>query len=102
MWATTASTRTAGVNVIRTPAGMFSRASAGPRSGHAARAALGESIGLWIGLTTVGYYIVCVIFPPIVFGQYFNELLQQCGMHTNVWTWLIGVGVLLLVTFMKP
>ena len=63
-----------------------------------ARAALGESIGLWIGLTTAAYYIVCVIFPPIVFGQYFNELLQQCGMHTNVWTWLIGVSVLLLVT----
>ena len=63
-----------------------------------ARAALGESVGLWIGLTTVGYYIVCVIFPPIVFGQYFNDLLQQCGLPANVWTWLIGVIALLLVT----
>ena len=65
---------------------------------HRARAALGESIGLWVGLTAAGYYIVCVIFPPIVFGQYFNDLLEQCGLHTNVWTWLIGVVVLLLVT----
>jgi amino acid transporter len=62
------------------------------------RAALGESLGLWIGLTTAAYYIVCVIFPPIVFGQYFNELLQQCGVQTNVWTWLLGMVLLLAIT----
>src|SRR3954447_25640202 len=41
------------------------------------RSSLGGEVGLYLGLTTAMYYTICLIFPPIVFGQFFNELLQQ-------------------------
>src|SRR6476659_3659302 len=34
--------------------------------------ALGESTGLCIGLHTILYYLVSLVFCPIVFGQFFN------------------------------
>ncbi|HZZ43958.1 MAG TPA: APC family permease [Tepidisphaeraceae bacterium] len=62
-----------------------------------ARVALGESAGLGIGITSAIYYAICLIFPPIVFGQFFNELLREIGFaHTNYWTFLAG-GTLMLV-----
>src|SRR4051794_17259842 len=61
------------------------------------RSSLGHDVGLYLGLTTAVYYTICVIFPPIVFGQFFNELLQHFGVHTNFWTWLIGALILLAI-----
>lgn len=57
---------------------------------------LGESLGLWVGLASAIYYSICILFPPIVFGQFFNEFLQQLGVNTSFWTWL--AGALLLIT----
>jgi amino acid transporter len=56
--------------------------------------ALGDAVGLWVGLATASYYVLTVIFPPIVFGQFFNELI---GMHDNVWTWLLGAVLSLAI-----
>src|SRR5262249_38961868 len=67
------------------------------------RAALGESTGVWMGLTTVLYFAISLIFPVIIFGQFFNELIQQCnemlGMHVpvNIWTWLIGAMAMVMI-----
>jgi amino acid transporter len=61
------------------------------------RSSLGHDVGLYLGLTTAIYYTICVVFPPIVFGQFFNELLQHFGVHTNFWTWLVGALVLLVI-----
>src|SRR2546423_989027 len=43
-------------------------------------AALGESVGLCIGLHTIVYYLVSLVFCPIVFGQFFNEVLEELGV----------------------
>ncbi len=64
---------------------------------------LGESAGLWVGLTTIIYFAISLIFPPIIFGQYLNELLQQCNeilsihLPVNEWTWLLGAVGMMLV-----
>jgi amino acid transporter len=61
------------------------------------RRALGPSMGLWVGLSTATYYVLTVIFPPIVFGQFFNEVLKLVGLHESVWTWLLGAVLSLVV-----
>ncbi|MBN1341699.1 MAG: APC family permease [Phycisphaerae bacterium] len=63
-----------------------------------ARRALGESLGLWVGLATASYYTLTVIFPPIVFGQFFNEVLKVLGLRAGVGTWLLGVVLALGLT----
>jgi len=62
-----------------------------------ARRALGDSLGLWVGLATASYYVLTVIFPPIVFGQFFNEVLKLVGLPESVWTWLVGVLLSLII-----
>jgi amino acid transporter len=65
------------------------------------RAALGETLGLWIGLNTIIYYLVCLTFAPIVFGQFFNEVLVQLGVSFDpkssfwLWSWLAGALAML-------
>ena len=78
--------------------GMLAREmpSAGGMYAWATRA-LGEAVGLWIGLATASYYVLTVIFPPIVFGQFFNEILETVGAPTSVWTWLAGVVLSLMI-----
>lgn len=61
------------------------------------RESLGGGAGLYLGLTTAVYYTTCLIFPPIVFGQFFNELLHELGAGTNFWTWLVGALILLAI-----
>src|SRR5690606_21401162 len=36
-------------------------------------AALGPHVGRWVGLITASYYIVLLVFPPVVFGQMFLD-----------------------------
>ncbi len=61
------------------------------------RISLGESAGLGIGIFSAIYYALCLIFPPIVFGQFFNELLQEFHCpYVNGWTLFIG-GVIMLI-----
>jgi amino acid transporter len=59
---------------------------------------LGHSVGTWVGLTTASYYVLTVFFPPIVFGQFFNQLLPVFHVTPNKWTWLIGAVTSLVVT----
>jgi amino acid transporter len=61
------------------------------------KVALGDSAGLMIGIICAIYYTICLIFPPIVFGQFFNELLKEIGFsHTGPWTLLAG-GLIMLI-----
>ncbi|MDC0935919.1 APC family permease [Pirellulales bacterium] len=56
-----------------------------------ARQTLGTQIGRWVGLTTATYYILTIVFPPIVFGQLTNNLLLDLfGVEGGVGTWLGG------------
>ena len=59
--------------------------------------ALGESLGLWVGLAAACYYTLTLVFPPIVFGQFLNEILKLLGFQASVWTWLLGVVLSLLI-----
>jgi amino acid transporter len=65
------------------------------------RAAFGESIGLWVGISTAIYYTICLFFPPIIFGDFFNEILNQTGIFAALnikassATWLVGALILL-------
>src|SRR3954454_19571093 len=43
-------------------------------------AALGKSLGLCIGLHTIVYYLISLVFCPIIFGQFFNEMLGELGV----------------------
>lgn len=61
------------------------------------RQTFGERVGIWIGLTTAGYYLLTVLFPPIVFGQLFNALIEQAGGHASIHTWLAGVLISLAI-----
>lgn len=44
--------------------------------------ALSPSVGIWIGLMLLGYYILAVILQPYLFGIYFSELLKYLGIIT--------------------
>ncbi len=63
---------------------------------------LGPLPGRWMGLTTAGYYLLTVFFPPLVFGQLFNTLLEAAGMQASpaVWaaTWALGAMLSLIIT----
>lgn len=63
-----------------------------------ARCTLGESLGLWAGLMTAMYYVLTVVFPPIVFSLFLNELLKSFGVQAGTWTWLLGIGLSLTIT----
>ena len=63
-----------------------------------ARQALGTSVGTWVGLTTASYYVITVFFPPIVFGQFFNDLLPLFGVTPSKWTWLLGAVICVVMT----
>lgn len=58
---------------------------------------LGNSFGRWIGITTAIYYVLTVVFPPIVFGQLFNNLLTLANLPTDKSTWLLGAVLSLLI-----
>jgi amino acid transporter len=58
---------------------------------------LGPTIGIWVGLSTASYYVLTVFFPPIVFGQFFNDLLSVVGVAPSIWTWLIGAVICLVI-----
>ena len=60
--------------------------------------ALGPSVGIGVGLTTASYYVLTVFFPPIVFGQFFNDLLPLVNVTPTKWTWLIGAVLSLVIT----
>jgi amino acid transporter len=66
-----------------------------------ARAALGESAGQWVGLSTAAYYLLTVFFPPIVFGQLFVELIDSLSpgitQHHEMSLWLLGVMISLAI-----
>lgn len=52
------------------------------------------TVGTWVGLMMTLYYTVAVILQPILFGLFFNSLLQFLGMpDPNLWTWALGVAV---------
>ena len=58
-------------------------------------AALGPSVGLFAGVTTAFYYVLTVFFPPILFGQFFSDLLGTMGFHPSTWTLLAGAAIAL-------
>ncbi|HOW69845.1 MAG TPA: APC family permease [Phycisphaerae bacterium] len=58
---------------------------------------LGRTFGRWIGITTAIYYVLTVVFPPIVFGQLFNNLLDLADVPTGKGTWLLGAGLSMLI-----
>jgi amino acid transporter len=56
------------------------------------------TVGTWVGLMMTLYYTVAVILQPILFGLFFNSLLQFFGFsHTSLLTW--GAGVLIVTLF---
>jgi amino acid transporter len=61
------------------------------------RAVLGESMGLWVGVMAIFYYTICLLFCPIIFGQFFNEFLLQLGLHVGMGTWLLGVMIMIVL-----
>ncbi len=79
--------------------GMLAREipSAGGVYAWATRA-LGPAPGAGIGVTTACYYVLTVFFPPIMFGQFFNGLLDLAGLPTGRWTWLAGAVLALGLT----
>jgi hypothetical protein len=53
-----------------------------------------------VGLMMTLYYTVAVILQPILFGLFFNGLLQFFGVsHTGLVTWGIGVAIVSLFVF---
>ncbi len=66
-----------------------------------ARCALGPHVGRWVGLVTISYYIVLLVFPPIVFGQMFVDLVTTIiGPVTDrseLLVWLTGAVLSLLI-----
>ena len=79
--------------------GMLAREmpSAGGVYAWASRA-LGSGAGIWAGITTATYYVLTVFFPPIVFGQFLNELLARLGVAPSTWTLLGGALLALALT----
>src|SRR5215469_1755380 len=58
------------------------------------------TVGTWVGLMMTLYYSVAVILQPILFGLFFNSLLQFFGFrHTSLLTWSAGVVIVTLFVF---
>ena len=58
------------------------------------------TVGTWVGLMMTMYYTVAVILQPILFGLFFNSLLQFFGMsNPNLWTWALGVAIVTVFVF---
>lgn len=51
---------------------------------------LGERPGNWVGVTTAGYYLLTMFFPPVVFGQLVNSLITHWGGTASIHTWAAG------------
>lgn len=66
-----------------------------------ARSALGVHAGRWVGLITISYFIVLLVFPPVVFGQMFVDLIGSVGAHMTpgleLAVWAIGAVISLLI-----
>lgn len=63
------------------------------------RRTLGIHAGRWVGLTTVMYYLVLMVFPPIVFGQLFNNMLFDLfAIQGGMGTWMFGAILSLIIT----
>jgi amino acid transporter len=55
---------------------------------------LTPEIGMWIGSLAAAMYFFAVILQPILFGLFFNDLLNSVfGVQTGYGTWLLGVLV---------
>ena len=55
---------------------------------------LSPHIGLWVGLLATAMYFFAVILQPILFGLFFNDLLNSLfGVQTGYGTWVVGVLV---------
>jgi len=58
------------------------------------------AVGTWVGLMMTLYYTVAVILQPILFGLFFNSLLQFFGVaNPGLLTWGIGVAIVSLFVF---
>src|SRR5579859_610082 len=58
------------------------------------------AVATWVGLMMTLYYTVAVILQPILFGLFFNSLLQFAGMkNPNLWTWALGVAIVTVFVF---
>ena len=64
-------------------------------------AAMGESAGMCIGLHTIMYYLVSLVFCPIVFGQFFDEALVELGISSAAGgafgMWALFAGAMLMM-----
>jgi len=55
---------------------------------------IGHGTGTWVGLIMALYYLTAVILQPILFGVFFNSLLQFAGMKSpGLTTFFVGVAV---------
>jgi amino acid transporter len=53
-------------------------------------------IGIWLGWVLVITYICGCILQPVMFGLFFNSLLDYFGIATNYWT-ATGLGLISIV-----
>ncbi len=56
------------------------------------------AVGTWVGLMMALYYTVAVILQPILFGLFFNSLLQYWGLsNPGLWTFALGVALVTIL-----
>jgi amino acid transporter len=51
-------------------------------------------VGTWLGLVMSAFYVMTVAQQPILFGLFWNDLLEFLGFHgTGLMTWAIGAAL---------
>lgn len=48
-------------------------------------------LGAWVGWIMATYYVVVMFLQPIIFGMFFNELLDWIGVGSSTLTYVVGV-----------